>query len=113
MLEDGLNDSGAIAQSEVGIALFENINIFSHACDGIMDTSVFRKLEQFLIASKRAINIVKRSFLSSLSQNSIQIQNTVKEQLKPSTTTIIMPHSSISIVVFKTITSNWAGRKLV
>ncbi|WP_299781758.1 heavy metal translocating P-type ATPase metal-binding domain-containing protein [uncultured Formosa sp.] len=113
MLGDGLNDSGALAQSEVGIALSENINIFSPACDGIMDASVFHKLEQFLIASKRAIKIVKWSFLLSLLYNLIGLYFAITGQLAPVIAAILMPLSSISIVVFTTIASNWAGRKLV
>ncbi|WP_159023821.1 heavy metal translocating P-type ATPase metal-binding domain-containing protein [Formosa sp. L2A11] len=113
MLGDGLNDSGALAQSEVGIALSENINIFSPACDGIMDASVFRKLEQFLIASKTAIRIIKWSFILSLLYNIIGLYFAITGQLAPVIAAILMPLSSISIVVFTTIASNWAGRKLV
>ena len=113
MLGDGLNDSGALAQSEVGIALSENINIFSPACDGIMDASVFNKLEQFLIASKMAIKIIKWSFLLSLLYNIIGLYFAITGQLAPVIAAILMPLSSISIVVFTTVTSNWVGRKLV
>ncbi|MFB9054066.1 heavy metal translocating P-type ATPase [Formosa undariae] len=113
MVGDGLNDSGALAQSEVGIALSENINIFSPACDGIMDASVFYKLEQFLIAAKTAIKIVKWSFLLSLVYNCIGLYFAITGQLAPVIAAILMPLSSISIVVFTTIASNWAGRKLV
>ncbi|MDW5288191.1 heavy metal translocating P-type ATPase [Formosa sp. PL04] len=113
MVGDGLNDSGALAQSEVGIALSENINIFSPACDGIMDASVFHKLEQFLIASKAAIKIIKWSFLLSLFYNLIGLYFAVTGQLAPVVAAILMPLSSISIVVFTTLCTNWVGRKLI
>ncbi|QDO94361.1 HAD-IC family P-type ATPase [Formosa sediminum] len=113
MLGDGLNDSGALAQSEVGIALSENINIFSPACDGIMDATVFHKLEQFLIASKKAIQIIKWSFLLSLIYNLIGLYFAVTGQLAPVVAAILMPLSSISIVVFTTVATNWISRKLV
>ena len=44
MVGDGLNDSGALAQSNVGISISENVNVFSPACDGILDASQFNKI---------------------------------------------------------------------
>lgn len=112
MVGDGLNDAGALAQSDVGIAISENVNVFSPACDGIMDASKFKQLYQYIIASKKAMKIIKLSFVLSLLYNVIGLYFAVTGQLQPVIAAILMPLSSISIVVFTTVMTNLLSRKL-
>jgi len=112
MIGDGLNDAGALAQSDVGIAISENINVFSPACDAILDASKFQQLYSFMLASKKAMRIIKMSFILSLLYNCIGLYFAISGQLQPVIAAILMPLSSISIVVFTTIMTNLIGRKL-
>ncbi|NNL33778.1 MAG: HAD-IC family P-type ATPase [Flavobacteriaceae bacterium] len=112
MIGDGLNDAGALAQSDVGIAISENINVFSPACDAIMDASQLIKLDKYIKASKSSIKIIKWSFLLSFLYNIIGLYFAVTGQLEPVVAAILMPLSSISIVVFTTIATQFVGRAL-
>ncbi|NNK82232.1 MAG: HAD-IC family P-type ATPase, partial [Flavobacteriaceae bacterium] len=112
MIGDGLNDAGALAQSDVGIAISENVNVFSPACDAILDASKFENLFEYLKASKSAIKIIKWSFLLSFIYNIIGLYFAVTGQLAPVVAAILMPLSSISIVAFTTLMTNLLGKKL-
>ena len=112
MIGDGLNDAGALAKSDVGISLSENINVFSPACDAILDANKFKNIATYLDLSKRAIQIIKYSFVLSLCYNVIGLYFAVTGQLEPVIAAILMPLSSITIVVFTTVMTNILGKKL-
>ncbi len=112
MVGDGLNDAGALKQSDVGLAISENTNVFSPACDGIIDASRFQQFPDYISVAKRGSQIINWAFLFSLFYNLIGISFAVTGHLKPVVAAILMPLSSISIVVFTTIATQNAGRKL-
>lgn len=112
MIGDGLNDAGALKQSDVGFVISENTNVFSPACDGILDASNFNKIADYLEFSKSGVRIIKWAFLLSLFYNLIGISFAVTGHLLPVVAAILMPLSSISIVVFTTIATQYIGKKL-
>lgn len=112
MVGDGLNDAGALKESYVGIAISENVNVFSPACDAILDATKLKEIDNYLRISKKGISIIRLSFVISFLYNVIGISFAVTGNLSPVVAAILMPTSSISIVVFTTISTHFISRKL-
>lgn len=111
MIGDGLNDAGALAQSNVGISISENVNVFSPACDGILDAGEFKKIAWYLKLSKNTVKTIKMSFTLSLLYNVVGLSFAVTGKLSPLTAAIIMPLSTITIISFVTVMSNYYARR--
>jgi Cu+-exporting ATPase len=111
MIGDGLNDAGALKQSEVGISISEDINNFSPACDGIMESKSFNKLKDFIMFSRISKKIIIVSFIISFLYNLVGLYFAVQGILSPVIAAILMPISSISVVVFTTLSTNFMAKK--
>lgn len=111
MLGDGLNDSGALKQSDLGIAVTDNVNNFSPGCDAILDGQSFNKLPLFLRFSKDAVNIIHASFLISLTYNFIGLSYAVTGRLSPLVAAVLMPLSTITIISFTTLATRFAAKR--
>lgn len=111
MIGDGLNDAGALQQSNVGIVITENLNNFSPACDAILAAENFHRLPDFLRFARAGKRIVLASYLLAFIYNAIGLSFAVQGLLSPVIAAILMPLSSVTIVVFGMVGSVWIWRR--
>lgn len=100
MVGDGLNDAGALQQSDVGIAVMENINGFSPASDVIIAASALPELHDALTLCRATVRVVRGAFLISALYNVAGLAIAASGKLSPISCAILMPLSSVSVVGF-------------
>lgn len=111
MLGDGLNDAGALKQSNFGIALTDNINNFTPGCDAILKGSALTELPHFIQLSKDGLKIIKISFAIATAYNCIGLYYAVQGTLYPLVAAVLMPISTITIISFTSIATRFFARK--
>jgi Cu+-exporting ATPase len=102
MIGDGLNDAGALMQSNVGIAVTEDTAQFTPSSDAILAGDSFALLPTILRFSKTSVGIVVTSFVFAFLYNLVGLFFAVQGALSPILAAILMPASSITIVVLTT-----------
>jgi len=112
MIGDGLNDAGALMESDIGLTIADDIYSFSPACDGIIESSNFEQLPKFVNFTRTAMLIVIISFIISFIYNIIGLYFAVQGNLSPLIAAILMPISSVSVVVFATFSINYLAKKM-
>ncbi|WP_428329483.1 heavy metal translocating P-type ATPase [Mucilaginibacter sp.] len=111
MIGDGLNDSGALKQSDLGIAVTDNVNNFSPGSDAILDGTSFDKLPAFFRFSKDTVKIIHFSFFISLTYNLIGLSYAITGKLSPLTAAILMPVSTVTIIAFTSLATHFAAKR--
>ena len=98
MIGDGLNDAGALAAADVGIAVSDETACLVPACDAVIRGDQLPRLPVFLAYVRRARRVIMLCFAVSIAYNWLGLTLALTGRLTPLATAILMPVSSLTIV---------------
>lgn len=106
MVGDGLNDAGALSQSDIGIVVSQSSNNFTPACDIIVSRSAFEKLATILDFIVKGRLLLYGAFCWAFLYNMVGLYFAVTAQLSPVIAAILMPVSSLTIVIYALVSTH-------
>jgi Cu+-exporting ATPase len=98
MIGDGLNDAGALAAADVGMAVSDDTACLVPACDAVVRGDQLPRLPEFLRYARRARQVIVLCFAVSMVYNVIGIGLALAGRLTPLAAAILMPVSSLTVV---------------
>jgi len=88
----------------------EDIQTFTPACDAILEASRIPDLPQYLRFSRLTVRVVMVSFVISLLYNVVGITVAASGHLSPLFAAILMPLSSVSVLVISVFGTRLAAK---
>ena len=97
---DGLNDVKAMHEAHIGLSVVEEDLGYFPQSDGILLASGLSKLPAILRYSRRMVRVVRSAYVLSLFYNLLGVVIAVLGLLSPVIAAVLMPLSSITVVLF-------------
>src|SRR5690554_4085765 len=100
---DGLNDSEALEEAELGISVSEDEFRFTPKCDAIIESNKINNLRSFFKFGLHAKRVLRICMYFSLTYNTFGITFAFLGYVTPLFAAILMPISSVTIVLLSTL----------
>ncbi len=111
MFGDGLNDAAALKVAHVGVAITDDTLTFSPSSDVIVEGKNLVHIPAVLDFCKGTMRTIRISFAVSLIYNCVGLSFALSGTLSPLIAAILMPISSISMMLAAAVGTWWYGRK--
>lgn len=99
LIGDGANDAIALTHASVGIAVHGSVDISLRAADVFLSNSDLTNITRLLTVSEETLNIIYRNLNFSILYNIVGIYLAINGLVTPLYAAIIMPLSSITVVI--------------
>jgi P-type Cu+ transporter len=113
MVGDGLNDAGAFAAADVGLAVSDDTACVVPACDAVISGHRLADLPAFLRFARLVRQVIVACFVVSLAYNLAGLTLALSGLLTPLASAILMPASSLTIIALSSGAVRWSARRML
>jgi P-type Cu+ transporter len=112
MVGDGLNDAGALAAADVGLAVSDDTACLVPACDALVRGRALATLPALLRYARQVRHVIVLCFAVSVVYNAIGLTLALQGRLTPLATAILMPVSSLTVIGLSAGAMRWLARRI-
>ncbi len=112
MLGDGLNDAGALAAADAGLAVADDLSGYFPASDGVLEAGALGELPALLRYARAMRAAVWTAIGVSFAYNLVGLSFAVSGRLTPLVAAILMPISSLTVAFLGLALAAWRARGL-